>query len=155
MPSFRQSVRELVHLLAADSARSRRLDVLKECQARSMQLLKENLSAAQRKQYERYNYFEVMGGATRRRYRIRLGHQMNVEQLDDAGGRVRLLCFMPEGCRWFGDVMLAQKIALELFETDALRAAHKSPALDLCWICNRRDVFESSLGDRAVFSAHP
>jgi hypothetical protein len=128
MPSFRQSVRELVHLFAADPARSRRLE---ECQARSMQLLKENLSAAQREQYERCNYFEVIGGATGRRYRIRQGHQMNVEQLGDTGGRVRLLCFMPAGCRWLGDIMLAQKIALESFETEALRIAHKSPALDL------------------------
>jgi hypothetical protein len=128
MPSFRQSVRALVQLFAAVSARSRRLD---ECRARSMQLLKENLSAAQREQYKRCNYFDVIGGATGRRYRIRQGHQMNVEQLGGTGGRVRLLCFMPEGCRWVGDVMLAQKIALELFETDALRVAHKSPAADL------------------------
>ena len=92
---------------------------------------KENLSAAQLKQYERCNYFEVIGGTTGRRYRIRQGHQMNVEQLGDFGGRVRLLCFMPEGCRWVGDVMLAQKIALELFETEALRIAHKSQFLDL------------------------
>ena len=131
MPSFRQSVRGLVHLFAAESARSRRLDELKECQARSMQLLKENLSAAQREQYERCNYFEVIGGATGRRYRIHQGHQMNVEQLGDTGGRVRLLCFMPEACRWVGDVMLAQKIALELFETEALMIANKSSALDL------------------------
>ena len=131
MPSFRQSVRELIHLFATGSARSRHLDVLKECQARSMQLLKENLSAAQREQYKRCNYFDVIGGATGRRYRIRQGHQMNVEQLGDTGGRVRLLCFMPEGCSWVGDVMLAQKTALELFETEALKIANKSPAPDI------------------------
>jgi hypothetical protein len=96
-----------------------------------MQLLKENLSAAQREQYKRCNYFDVIGGVTGRRYRIRQGHQMNVELLGDTGGRVRLLCFMPEGCRWVGDVMLAQKIALELFETEALKIAIKSSAPDL------------------------
>ena len=96
-----------------------------------MQLLKENLSAAQREQYKRCNYFDVIGGVTGRRYRIRQGHQMNVELLGDTGGRVRLLCFMPEGCCWVGDVMLAQKIALELFETEALKIANKSPAPDL------------------------
>ena len=127
MPSFRQSV---IHLFATGSARSRHLDVLKERQARSMQLLKENLSTAQREQYERCNYFEVIGGTTGRLYRIRQGHQMNVEQLGETGGRVRLLCFMPKGCRWVGDVMLAQKIALELFETEALRIARKSQAPD-------------------------
>jgi len=51
-------------LFTAECARSRHLDVLKECQARSMQLLKENLSAAQREQYKRCNYFDVIGGAT-------------------------------------------------------------------------------------------
>jgi hypothetical protein len=131
MPSFRQSVRELVRLFAAEPARPRRLDLRdQECQERGMRLLRENLSAAQRDQHERCNYFEVIGGATGRRYRIRQGHQMNVEQLDGTGALVRLLCFMPEGCRWVGDVMLAQKFALELFETEATRIAHKAPALD-------------------------
>src|ERR1700674_1452782 len=122
MPSCPQSVRELVRLFAAESARPRRLVPLdKGSQERSIQLLKENLSAAQRKQYEKCYYFEVIGGVTGRRYRIRQGYQMNVEQLGGTGERVRLLCFMPEGCRWVGDLMLAQKIALELFETEAIR----------------------------------
>jgi hypothetical protein len=37
---------------------------------------------------------------------------------------------MPEGHLAIGDVMLAQKIALELFENDALKIAHKVPTLD-------------------------
>ncbi len=131
MLRFRQGVRELVRLFAAEPARPRRLDLRdKECQGRGIRLLRENLSAAQRDQYERCNYFEVIGGATGRRYRIRHGHQMNVEQFGETGGLERVLCFMPEGCRWVGDVMLAQKIALELLETEALRVACKSPPLD-------------------------
>jgi hypothetical protein len=131
MPSFPQSVRELVRLFAAESARPRRPGLLdKLCQERGIQLLKENLSAAQREQYKRCNYFEVIGGVTGRRYRIRHGHQMNVEHLDDIGRRVRVLCFVPEGPLSVGDVMLAQKIALELFETEAVRIANKSLALD-------------------------
>ena len=55
---------------------------------------------------------------------------MNVEHLDQTGRRIRLLCFMPEGHLAVGDVMLAQKIALELFENDALKIAHKVPTLD-------------------------
>lgn len=113
-----------------------------------MQLLKENLSAAQRTQYERCNYFDAVGGATGRRYRIRQGHQLNVEQLDETGGTVRMLCFMPEGCHWAGDVMLAQKIALELFETEALRIAHKSPALDYLLNLERRHVVRGGPGFR-------
>ena len=34
-------------------------------------------------------------------------------------------CFFPEGNLVTGDVMLAQKVALELFETDALKIANK------------------------------
>jgi hypothetical protein len=127
MSSFRQSVRELVSLLAAESASRCLLD--KSCQARAVQLLKENLSAAQREQYERCNYFEVVGGNTGRRFRIRQGTQMNVEHLDTTGRRVRLLCFAPEGRLATADVMLTQKIALELFETEAIGIANKSLAL--------------------------
>ena len=42
------------------------------------------------------------------------------------GRRVRVLCFMPEGRVPLGDVLLAQKVALELFEADALRVANRS-----------------------------
>jgi hypothetical protein len=147
MPTFRQGVRELVRLFVAEPARPRCLDLLdKECHERGMQLLRENLSAEQRKQYDRCKYFDVVGGATGRRYRIRYGHQMNVEQLGATGGRVSLLCLMPVGCRWVGDVMLAQKIALELFETEALSIAHKSPALDR--IRDPRHVLAGGLGSR-------
>ena len=38
---------------------------------------------------------------------------------------MRLLCFMPEGGLVVGDMMLAQKLALELFESDALEVANK------------------------------
>ena len=55
---------------------------------------------------------------------------MNVEQLDDTGRNVRMLCFLPVGRLPVGDVMLAQKIALELFEVDATRVAVKSTPLD-------------------------
>ena len=125
-------MRELVRLFAVESVRPRGLDLLdKRSQERSIQLLKDNLSAAQRRQYERCNYFEVIGGTTGRRYRIRQGTQMNVELLDDIGRRARVLCFVPEGRLATADVMLAQKVALELFESEALRIAHKAPALDL------------------------
>ena len=95
-------------------------------QDRSIQLLKENLSAAQRQQYERHHYFEVVGGSTGTRYRIRHGYQMNVQQLDRRGIRVRMLCFMPKGRLGVGDIMLAQKLALELFEDEAVKAANKA-----------------------------
>jgi len=55
---------------------------------------------------------------------------MNVEELDERGHRVRSLCFMPEGRLPLGDLLLAQKMALELFEVDALRVANQAPLWD-------------------------
>jgi hypothetical protein len=98
---------------------------------RGIQFLAQNLSPAQRQQYERHGYFDVCGGETGKRYRIHHGHQMNVEQLDQDGRRTRLLCFMPRGGLPVGDIMLAQKIALELFEADAISVANRSLAWDL------------------------
>ena len=99
----------------------------KRAQERGIRLLMENLSAAQRKQYEKYGYFDVTGGKTGKRYRIRHGRQMNIEQLDRNGRRVCGWCFFPQGSLVSGDVMLAQKAALELFESG--RAAHRQPVL--------------------------
>jgi hypothetical protein len=96
-----------------------------EAEARGMRLLKENLTSTQRIQYDKRGFFEVTGGATGRRYRIRNGTQMNVELLDKKGRAVRVLCFMPRGELVAGDIMLAQKLALELFELDALKVANK------------------------------
>jgi hypothetical protein len=39
-----------------------------------------------------------------------------------------MLCFEPQGQLPVGDVMLAQKVALELFESKALRVANASAA---------------------------
>ena len=97
----------------------------KRAQERGIRLLMENLSAAQRKQYEKYGYFDVTGGRTGKRYRIRHGRQMNIEQLDRNGRRVCGWCFFPQGSLVAGDIMLAQKAALELFEPDALRIANR------------------------------
>jgi transposase len=43
------------------------------------------------------------------------------------GRRSCCLCFRPEGTLATADVMLAQKIALELFEVEALKVANKVP----------------------------
>jgi hypothetical protein len=51
---------------------------------------------------------------------------MNIDELDDSGRRVCGWCFCPEGRLVIGDVMLAQKLALELFEFEALGIANRS-----------------------------
>jgi hypothetical protein len=94
--------------------------------ARGIQLLLENLSPNQRAQYEYCRYFDVVGGHTGRLYRISTGTQMNVRRLDKKGRAICVLCFAPEGSLVVGDVMLAQKLALELFESDALKIANRS-----------------------------
>ena len=56
---------------------------------------------------------------------------MNVHEIDEAG-RVKLgLCFFPKGSLVTGDVMLAQKIALETFERRALAVANRCLIVDL------------------------
>jgi len=94
-------------------------------QERGIRLLKENLTPAQRHQLEKHAYFEVIGGKSGKRYRIRHGRSMNIDQLDKNGRRVCGWCFYPTGALVAGDVMLAQKVALELFEHDALKVANK------------------------------
>jgi hypothetical protein len=102
----------------------------REAELRAAELLSEQLSRKQRIEYEARGYFHVTGSETGKRYRIQRGLQMNVEELDERGRRIRLLCFMPEGRLPLGDLLLAQKIALELFEVDALRVANQSPMWD-------------------------
>jgi hypothetical protein len=133
MATFREMVRELLSF-----RRSRSLErwvasahrFRREAELRGAQLLADHLSREQRTEYERRGYFHVTGSDTGKRYRIQSGYQMNVEELDGRGRRVRSLCFMPEGCLPLGDLLLAQKIALELFEADALRIANQSPVWD-------------------------
>jgi hypothetical protein len=127
MAGLRQTVRDLLRSLSADETSSHRTAnpwriSHKDAQERGIQFLTQNLSPTQRQQYERHGYFEVIGGDTGKRYRIWHGGQLNVEPLDPNAKRVRL-CFMPRGRLPVGDIMLAQKIALELFETEAVKVA--------------------------------
>jgi hypothetical protein len=96
-----------------------------EAWERGLQLLEEQLSPEQRRQYDKSGYFDVTGGTSGKRYRIRQGSSMNIELLDKRGRRVCTLCFMPKGNLVTGDVMLAQKVALEVFEREALKIANK------------------------------
>jgi hypothetical protein len=87
-------------------------------------------SPTQLEQYERRGHFEVIGGHSGLRYRIWHGYQTNVERLDRNGRRACSLCFMPQGHLPVGDIMLAQKIALELYENEAIRIANKMLPMD-------------------------
>jgi hypothetical protein len=92
---------------------------------RAMALLKSNLTPAQLAKYARDRSFEVIGSDSGKRYRIRCGRQMNIDELDSEGMKVCGWCFLPQGGLVEGDVMLAQKIALECDETNALKVANR------------------------------
>jgi hypothetical protein len=95
---------------------------------RGLELLKANLTASQLNDFLTYRCFDVVGGGSGSTYRIRLAGALNVEELDQRGRSTRRLCFLPEGRLVDGDVMLAQKVALETFESEAWAVANKFPA---------------------------
>lgn len=97
----------------------------KEAQTRGLQLLKDNLTPEQRDSYEKNKYFDVKGGESGTTYRIRHGRQMNIEVLNGKGQRDHGICFLPIGSLVAGDCMLAQKTALELYESEALKIANR------------------------------
>jgi hypothetical protein len=89
-------------------------------------------------------HFDVVGCMTGRKYRIY--HNVlppNVFEIDDAGRRKMGLCFAPVGPLVKGDVILAQKIALETDERSALAVANRvfvnsGAALGLSFVRLRR-----------------
>lgn len=93
--------------------------------ARGMRLLREWLSPNQREQFEVHRYFDVVGCDTGRKYRIHYGTAMNVHELDSTDQLKTGWCFLPHDSLVAGDVMLAQKIALETFEAGALSIARR------------------------------
>jgi hypothetical protein len=94
-------------------------------EARATTLLREWLSPQQRAQFEAEGYFDVVGCDSGKRYRIHYGTSMNVHEMDDVGHFKSGWCFVPNRRLIAGDVMLAQKIALETCEKRALVVANK------------------------------
>jgi hypothetical protein len=88
---------------------------------KALMLLKERLSPCQRARFESYGHFEVIGSRTSKRYRIRGNRVVNID--DERGVLVVTWCFGPERSLPMGDIMLAQKIALENDEEAALAIA--------------------------------
>jgi hypothetical protein len=82
-------------------------------EGRGLILLNEWLSAGQRAQFDSFGYFDVIGSESRQHYRIRYGCATNVYKLADDGSAMYGRCFVPRGGLVPGDIMLAQKIALE------------------------------------------
>ena len=96
-------------------------------EARGIKLLREWLSPEQRAQFDTKRYFDVIGSDSGKRYRIRYGSATNVYEIDGDGRSTVGWCFVPTGYLVAGDVMLAQKIALETHEFRALAVANRFP----------------------------
>jgi hypothetical protein len=94
-----------------------------ESEVRGLRLLKEWLSPEQLAQFETHKYFDVTGCHSGKRYRLRYGTGMNVCELDHAGRPLAGWCFVPKDGLVPGDVVLAQKIALETDELAAMAVA--------------------------------
>ncbi len=97
----------------------------REANAKGLALLKANLTPFQLAQYETHQWFEVKGGSSGKTYRIKHGRQMNIHELNAKGESVQGWCFLPQGYLCEGDVLLAQKNALELYEDKALKIANR------------------------------
>jgi hypothetical protein len=94
-------------------------------EGRSLLLLRKWLSPSQREQFGRRGYFEVVGSDSGKRYRIHAGASVNVCEIDERGCQREGLCFMPIDALPIGDVMLAQKIALETCEREVRALARR------------------------------
>ena len=92
---------------------------------RGLKLLREWLSQEQLAKYDTHKYFEVIGCHTGKRYRIYHGNGANIIELNEAGLPRTGWCFVPNEHLVAGDVMLAQKIALETNERGALAVANR------------------------------
>lgn len=110
--------------LEAETQRSREFAEQRlKARVRGRKLLLENLTPTQRQSYETHGYFDVIGGESGKTYRIYHGTHMNIERL---GGLMNQngICVVPVGNLCYGDVMLSQKLAIELEENKMLREAN-------------------------------
>lgn len=92
--------------------------------ATAMALLREHLTPQQSTELGQRGFFDVVGCDTGHRYRIHHRRTANVEEFGGDGRQQCSWCFHPKGNLPLGDVMLAQKVALEVFEREALEVAN-------------------------------
>jgi hypothetical protein len=108
------------------SAQARDLDC-DPAERKGLDLLRAWLSPEQGRQFDESSCFEVIGCDTGTRYLIHYARQLNIAELDASGCEVKRLCFGPQGQLVTGDIVLAQKIALETMELSAVAKANVRP----------------------------
>lgn len=94
-------------------------------EGRGLRLLRSWLSPEQRAQLDACGHFDVIGSNSGKRYRILFGVSANIQELGDDDHPKMGWCFVPSGYLVPGDIMLAQKIALETNEPGALAIANR------------------------------
>ena len=114
----RWDARPAARVAGALYAAARRADT---AEAKALRLLRVWLSPEQRADFDSRRYFDVIGNASGRWYRIYHRPSMNVYELETKIG----WCFAPAGRLVPGDVMLAQKIALETSELQVRAIANQ------------------------------
>jgi len=127
MPEFTRRIRAGARLWALREL-YRNFREVQGTRNRGLRLLREWLSPEQLAQFDFAGYFDVIGCDTGKRYRIRYGKSANVQEVDGADRLGVGWCFGPVGLVE-GDVMLAQKIALETEEMQTLSIANSFPPL--------------------------
>jgi hypothetical protein len=99
-----------------------------EASQRGIELLKTNLTKQQLADFENHGWFDVVGGETGLKYRIKRGTHQNIFCIiEDPRYKepiLKMMCFTTVGRYVMGDVMLAQKIALECDELATLKIAN-------------------------------
>lgn len=100
-------------------------------QIRALRLLRSWLSPQQLAQFDAHGYFDVIGGVSGKKYRIKFGVCANIVEFGEDGKPRAGWCFVPESSLVPGDIMLAQKVALESSEREALAVANRFGAVTI------------------------
>jgi hypothetical protein len=105
-------------------------ELRREAEEKGLVLLSSWFTPEQAAQLMSRREFEVVGSDTGTRYRITTKPGgMNVHELDGTGRTVMRWCFGPAGLAVSGDILLAQKIALETMEEQARAIANRQRAV--------------------------
>jgi hypothetical protein len=115
-------------IVATTDSRLPNRELRRLAEEKGLSLLRSWLTREQDEQWSRDNAFDVVGCDTGTRYRITDSTSMNIIELDKEGHSVRRWCSTPVGPVVRGDVLLAQKIALETMENRARGVANNQRA---------------------------
>lgn len=94
-------------------------------------LLVANLTVEQNASLRQRKFFRVRGGETGRIYEIHTGRTNNIRYISEDGRRWGTMCVVPHGALQLGDVMLAQKLALECDEERTWAVANRQGMLPI------------------------